>query len=204
MSTGIFEGFSLTRAAILNGTTGAEQAVSGQFYGCRTGSITVTEGNYDNTGDDTVLSKWYWFDYAAVTVDLGYISFATISLISGAQYYSSGTSPNDYWTVPLWTTSSVNQPTRPMLVRALSKDSAGAIRTLDFVLYKVQFAPFNFTGPAYKAGIMMSYAGTALKSPVDEVGNPLGEAAIGRLVSSPGNLQGVATAPFGTAYDLYN
>ena len=62
----------------------------------------------------------------------------------------------------------MNQPTFPMAIRVPSKDTLGQIRTLDFVLYAVQFQPFNFTGPSYKTGLTCSIAGRALFSGVSE------------------------------------
>jgi hypothetical protein len=66
-----------------------------------------------------------------------------------------------------------------------SKDSDGIPRLIDFILFKVQLAPFSLTGPAYKAGLLISYTGRALLSGKDEKGVTLPEEAIGRLVSGP-------------------
>lgn len=184
MSTKIVEGFSLSRAAILDGTTGAE-AVNGQIYGCRSGSVELDTDSYDNTGDDFVLSTWYWFNYANVTVQAGYVPFDTIALLAGHSVASSGASPGDYYSIPLWNEDINNTPTRPMLIRVPSKDSAGATRTLDFVLYKVQFQPFSFDGPSYKDGLLLNYSGRALLSTTDEKGTVLAKRAIGRLISRP-------------------
>ena len=94
----------------------------------------------------------------------------------------------------------MNQPTQPLAIRVPSKDSGGTVRTLDFVLYRVQFQPFNFTGPSYKTGLSVSIAGRALFSTVNEVGSALPStypSALGRLVSSPGTLTGAFVAePF--------
>jgi len=178
------EGFSLTHAAILNGTTGAEEA-AGDIYGVRTGTIAVDTGNYDNTGDDAVLSSWFWFNFATVTVQSGYIPFDTIALLAGSTIDSSGTGASDYYSLPLWEETSLNQPVRPMLVRVPGKDKDGAIRTLDFVLYKVQFGPFSFDGPSYKSGLLLNYTGRAVMSDKDETGAPLARRAIGRLINRP-------------------
>jgi len=180
----IVEGFSLTHAAILDGTTGAEE-VNGDIYGVRTGTIAADTGNYDNTGDDAVLSSWFWFNFATVTVQAGYVPFDTIALLAGATVTTSGTTPNDYFTLPLWEETSLNQPPRPMLIRVPAKDKDGNIRTLDFVLYKVQFGPFNFDGPAYKAGLLLNYTGRAVMSDKDEAGVTLAKKAIGRLLNRP-------------------
>lgn len=187
------EGFSLSHAAILDGTSGAETA---SLYGVRNGTISTDSGNFENTGDDVVLSEWFWLNFANVTIEEGFIPFATIALLTGTSVSSSGSAPNDYYSLPLWTLNSMNQITRPLVVRVPAKDSAGTVRTLDFVLYKVQFQPFNFTGPSYKNGLTCTIAGRALLSTTDEVGNTLPATyprSIGRLISSPGSLTGAIT-----------
>lgn len=184
MTSKTVEGFSLTHAAILNGTTGAEE-VDGDIYGVRTGSIAVDTGNYDNTGDDAVLSSWFWFNFATLTVQAGYVPFSTIALLAGATITSSGTGAADYYSLPLWEETSLNQPPRPVLVRVPAKDKDGVVRTLDFVLYRVQFGPFSFDGPAYKSGLLLNYTGRAVMSDKDETGASLTRRAIGRLVNRP-------------------
>lgn len=181
MATGTFEAFSVSHAAILNGSTGAEAA---DIYGVREGSVSVDSDSYDNTGDDAVLSNWFWFNYAELTISSGYIPFSVISLMTGAPVSSAG----DVWTMPLWTMSSNNQPSRPVLIRVPSKDSAGEIRTMDIILFRVQFQPISFDGPTYKDGLVLNYSGRAVVSPVDEKGTALPEKAIGRLVNRPGNI----------------
>jgi hypothetical protein len=193
-----FEGFSLSHAAILSGSTGAEAAT---VYGVRNGTISTDQGNFENTGDDVVLSEHFWINFANVTIEEGYIPFSTIALITGTSVTSSGASPNDYYAIPLWTLASMNAVTQPLAIRVPSKDSGGALRTLDFVLYRVQFQPFNFTGPSYKTGLSCSIAGRALFSTVNEIGTALPASygqSIGRLVSWPGSQSGAFVAePFG-------
>lgn len=191
MATPIVEGFSLSHAAILDGTTGAE-AVDGDIYGIRSGSIELDTDSYDNTGDDAVLSTWYWFNKATLTVQSGYVPFKTIALLSGSKVTSSGSAPNDFYTLPLWEERQQNTQARPVLIRVPSKDKDGIVRTLDFVLYKVQFQPISFDGPTYKDGLLLNYTGTALMSDKDEKGvavvdsqTGLPTKAIGRLVSRP-------------------
>jgi hypothetical protein len=196
-----FEGFSLSHAAILSGTTGAESAT---IYGVRNGTISTDQGNFENTGDDVVLSEHFWINFANVTVEEGFIPFSTIALITGTTVTSSGAAGADYYGLPLWTINSMNQPTFPMAIRVPAKDSVGQVRTLDFVLYTVQFQPFNFTGPSYKTGLSCSIAGRALFSSTDEKGatlvNSSAPKAIGRLISWPGNVTGAFTAePFPAA-----
>ncbi len=184
MSSTVVEGFSLTHAAILNGTTGAEEA-AGDIYGVRTGTIAVDTGNYDNTGDDAVLSSWFWFNFATVTVQAGYIPFDTMALLSGSTVTTTGTDPTDEHSIPLYEETSLNQPSRPMLVRVPGKDKDGLIRTLDFVLYKVQFGPISFDGPAYKSGLLLNYSGRAVMADKDETGTALARRAIGRIINRP-------------------
>jgi hypothetical protein len=192
-----FEGFSLSHAAILSGTTGAEAAT---IYGCRNGSISTDQGNFENTGDDVVLSEHFWINFANITIEEGYIPFSTIAYITGTTVGSSGAAGADYYAIDLWTLNSMNQPTQPLAIRVPSKDAAGQIRTLDFVLYKVQFQPFNFTGPSYKTGLSCSIAGRALFSSINEVGYSFTDSQgmrLGRLVSWPGNISGQFVAePF--------
>ena len=200
-----FEGFSLSHAAILSGTTGAEGAT---VYGVRNGTISTDQGNFENTGDDVVLSEHFWINFANVTIEEGYIPFSTIAYITGTQVTSSGIAGSDYYAIPLWTLNSMNQVTQPLAIRVPSKDAGGQVRTLDFVLYRVQFQPFNFTGPSYKTGLSCSIAGRALFSTVNEVGASLPASygatsatagmSIGRLVSWPGAQTGAFVAePFG-------
>lgn len=184
MATPIVEGFSLSHAAILDGTTGA-QALDGDIYGIRQGSVEVDSDSYDNTGDDAVLSTWFWFNFANVTVQAGYVPFKLLALIAGSTVTSSGAAPGDYYSVPLYNEGSLNTAPRPMLIRVPSKDKDGVLRALDFVLYKVNFQPFGFDGPSYKDGLLLNYSGRAVLSDHDERGNALSERAIGRLVSRP-------------------
>lgn len=179
-----FEGFSVSDAVILNGTTLAAHA-AGDMYGVRDGSLDVDVDSYDNTGDEAVLSTWFWFNYANLTITGGYIPFELMALMTGATITSSGTAPADQYSIPLWSEGSLNQATRPVLIRVPSKDANGLARTMDIILYKVQFNPISFDGPAYKDGLIVNYSGRALISTVDEKGVALGTGlrAIGRLVN---------------------
>jgi hypothetical protein len=72
-----------------------------------------------------------------------------------------------------------------MLIRVPAKDKDGIIRTLDFVLYRVQFGPFSFDGPSYKSGLLLNYTGRAVVSDKDETGAALTKKAIGRIINRP-------------------
>ena len=183
------EGFSLSHAAILNGTTGVEEAF-GDIYGIRSGSLELDQDSYDNTGDDTILSTWNWANKVNVTIQAGYVPFDTIALISGGKVKSSGTGERMSYEMNLWEENTMNTAPRPMLIRVPSRDHKGTVRTLDFILYKVQFQPFSFDGPSYKEGLLLNYNGSALLSAFDEKGQPVLDSntgqptrAYGRLVS---------------------
>jgi len=180
--TTIVEGFSVSHAAVLDGLVAAEEVAD--IYGIREGTLDVDTDSYDNTGDDAVLSSWAWINFATVSITSGYIPFEVIALLNGSTLVSSGTGAAMTYSLPLWNEKSMNQPTRPMLIRVPSKDSAGTPRVLDIILYKVQFQPFTFDGPTYKDGMALNYTGKALMASVDEVGTTLTEKAIGRLVST--------------------
>ena len=182
----IFEGFSISHAAIL-GEEGLDDLSWGDLYGVREGSLEADIDNYDNTGDDSVLSTWYWYNFANLTIKGGYVPFRTIAGLTGATLTSSGTGDNIHYELPLWEQRSLNQPTRSVLIRVPSKDSSGAIRNFDFVLYKVQFQPISFEGPTYKDGLVLNYSGKALISDTDHLGNALtgDDRAIGRLINRP-------------------
>lgn len=181
MATTKIEGFSVSHAAILDGTTGAEVA---DIYGIREGTLDVDTDSYDNTGDDTVLSTWSWINFATVSIKAGYIPFEVIALLSGSTLVSSGTGAAVKFSLPLWNEKSMNQARRPVLIRVPSKDSDGVPRLFDIILYNVSFNPITFDGPTYKDGMALNYGGKALMSAKDELGVALTEKAVGRLISS--------------------
>lgn len=185
MPAPIVEAFSLSHVGVLNGTTGAEAA---DIYGVREATLEVDTDSFDNTGDDATLSSWQWFNFATLSVKSGYLPMETAALLAGSTITSSGTAGSETFSMPLWSKNSLNTPTRPVLVRVPSKDAAGAVRTLDIVLFKVQFAPLSLEGPSYKDGLVVSYSGKAVMSTVDEKGTVLTEPAIGRIVSRPGTV----------------
>jgi hypothetical protein len=187
MANSTVEGFSLSHAAILNGKTGEEEEF-GDIYGIRSGSLELDQDSYDNTGDDSILSTWYWANKVNVTVQSGYVPFQTLSLISGSVVDSSGATGSETYSLPLWEENSMNTQPRPMLIRVPSKDSQGIIRRLDFILYKVQFQPFSFDGPSYKEGLLLNYNGSALSSDVDEKGQPVLDSRTGKPTKAYGRL----------------
>jgi hypothetical protein len=182
MTAPIVEAFSVEAAAILDGTTGAEAV---QLYGIRDGKLDIDTDSYRNTGNDTILSVWNWFNLATLEITSGFLPWDAISLMTGAPITSSGAAGQEYWNMALWNEGALNQPSRPVLIRTPSKDSQGRPRYLDFVLYKCTFQPMKLDGPAYKNGMTVSFTAQALMSSVDERGIALPERAIGRMVSRP-------------------
>ena len=187
MTTQIVEGFSLSHAAILDGTTGAE-AAAGDILGVRSGSMELDSDSYDNTGDDAILSTWNWANKVNVTVQSGYVSFATIALLSGSKITSSGTGTAQTFSLPLWEQRQMNTAPKPMIVRVPSRTSDGEPRFLDFLLYKVQFQPISFDGPSYKEGLLLNYNGSALFSSTDEKGQPVLDSVTGQPTTAIGRL----------------
>jgi hypothetical protein len=187
MATPIVEAFSLTHAAILDGTTGLDDEF-GDIYGVRSGSLELDSDSYDNTGDDTILSTWNWANRANLTIQAGYIPFRTLSLLTGSKVTSSGTGAAESFSMPLWEQSRMTMAPRPVRLRMPSRDIDGNVRKLDIILFRVQFQPFSFDGPAYKEGLLLNYNGTALFSDRDEKGQPIVDSVTGEPTRTVGRL----------------
>lgn len=176
MAVPIVEGFSLSHAQILDGATtfltalGVAAAVGQDVYGVNEASLEPDTEDYENEGDDAILSTWSWFNYAEVNVQAGYVSFPLIAALTGQSVASSGAGAAQWFGVDLWHEDSFNVAPKPMLIKMPSKDRDGVARNLVFGLYKVQFQPITFEGPAYKDGLKINYNGRALMSNVDETG----------------------------------
>lgn len=207
MSTHNLEAFSVSHVGLLS-NTGAEDPL-GDIYGVRSASMAADIGQVSNTGDDAELSKWFFFNSATITITGGYIPFDALSLITGVPIYdyvdlaayTAGTFATDVagrttaaasaghiFETELWAEQAMNSASRPMVVRMPSRDSAGRMRLLDFLFYKVSFSPINFNGPTYKAILEVNFAGTATMSDRDEAGNLLGTLPDGRAIRSCGRL----------------
>lgn len=179
------EAFSLSHAAILDGSTGLEE-VDGDIYGVNNSSLTPNADSYENEGDDQVLSTWEWLNYAEVEVQAGYIPFKLVSLLTGEPLASSGVAPNDYYEIEIWTDRGFNSARKPMFIRMPAKWADGTVRQLEGVLYTVSFAPITFDGPQYKDGLKVNYAGKALLSSTNEKGTALSTyKAVARLRDVP-------------------
>ena len=190
LSTG-YEAFSISHLVVLDGTTGAEDAL-GDIYGVRSASVELDQDSYDNTGDDTILSSWFWGNKANLTVQTGYVPFKAIERITGSMVTSSAVGGDFAYNLPLWEERQMNTTPVPVLARMPSKDAEGVVRTMDFIFYKVQFQPMSFDGPSYKEGLLLNLNGSALFSTKDEKGNAVLDSrsglptkAIGRIVNKP-------------------
>lgn len=188
----IVEGFSLSHAQVLDGTqTFLEAALASavgedlDIYGVNEGSLDPDIDDYDNEGDDAVLSTWSWLNFADLEVQAGYLSFPLIANMTGQVISSSGSAASKVYGLDLWHEDSMNVAPKPMILRMPSKDRLGAVRTLTIGLYKVQFKPITFDGPSYKDGLKVNYNGKALLSAVDEKGAAFadGKKRVGRLLS---------------------
>ena len=172
----IAEAFSVSHAQILSGTDTFLQAIAKaamdteDIYGVSEASLEPDVGDYDNEGDDSVLSSWSWINKAELTVQAGYISFPLIAALTGQTMTSSTSGGKESLHLDLWHEDSMNVAPKPMIVKMPSKDRDGAPADFVFGLYRVNFKPITFEGPAYKDGLKVNYDGIALASSVDEKG----------------------------------
>lgn len=189
--TAIFEAFSLTHAQYLDGTASFEEALAAavdeslDIYGVNDGSVDPSSDEWDNEGDDDVLSNWAWLKYADVKIQAGYMSFPLIARLTNQTLSSTGAGANQTFSLDLWHEDSMNVAPMPIMMVCPSKDADGNVRRLVIGLYKVQPKPMTFDGPKYKDGLKVNLAGRALKSRTDEKGQPFadGKKRVGRLIS---------------------
>lgn len=184
------EAFSISGANILSGTEtfaenmAAAYAENQDIYGINDGKLDPDLGDYDNEGDDAVLSVWNWINKAAVDIQAGYMSFPLIANLTG-QTISSGTlAGKQIHGLDLWHDDSMNVAPKPMILKMPSKDKTGKPANFYIGLYKVNFKPITFDGPAYKEGLKINYSGTAVRSTTDEKGVAFadGKGRFGRLL----------------------
>jgi hypothetical protein len=179
------EAFSISNAAILNGSTGVEETW-GDVYGVDQASLDPDTDQFDSVGDDQVMSSWAWLNFATINVRAGYVSFDLIAGLTSDTVSSSGAGAGatQLFSIPLWSKKSFNVSPRPMVIRMPAKDAAGAVRTFDIVLFKCAFQPITFDGPAYKDGLKISYTARSLMSDKDETGATIAAGpAVGRMIA---------------------
>lgn len=173
----ITEGFSLSHAEIMDGetsfTAAAENAASPEWdiYGVNEASLEPDTDSYDNEGDDAVMSRWQWWNYAELSVQAGYVSFPLLgSLLGKTIEPETLTSGNYAYAIDVWAEDTFNLPNRPMLLKMPGKTDRGQVCDLLVGLYNVSFGPVTFEGPTYKEGLKINYVSTALMSSYDELG----------------------------------
>jgi len=98
MPSKVVEGFSLSHAQILDGSStflaalAASVAEDYDIYGVNDASLDPDSDNYENQGDDATLSRWGWLNFASIGVQAGYLSFPLISRLTGRPITTSTTS----------------------------------------------------------------------------------------------------------------
>ena len=189
----IVSGFSLSHVWILDGSTKFEDAVAGtitaayrDIAGARNGTLALNSASFDNTGEDRILDTYNSIDNATLTVEAGYLSFENLALLSGETVSSSGTVPNDIYTIDPWTEDSVNTSAHPVVVAMRSKNASTShtARGLLLGLYSCEFAPVSFTGPSYRGGFSVNLTGKAYLSDYNEVGVALAKKSILKVIGT--------------------
>ncbi len=192
MANGVVEAFSLSHAQVLDGTQTFLEALTApggvaewlDIYGVNEASLEPDTDDYDNEGDDVVLSNWAWLNFADLTVQAGYFSFPLVASLTNRPVSSTGGANPTEFGIDLWHEDSFNVAPKPVLLAMPSKDKRGVPGRLYFGLYRAQFKPITFDGPAYKDGLKVNYDAKALYSEVDEKGVafPDGKKRIGRVL----------------------
>jgi len=153
MSTRILEGFSVSHAAILDGVSPAfagdnddpqSLTLATDLYGVKEASLEADISDFDNEGDDSVLSTWYWLNYANVSVTMGYVPLDAISAITGETVRSTADA-----VAPVLTSITRNGSSTSELILTFSEELAavatGAAQT-------ALLAGITFAGGAGKSG----------------------------------------------------
>lgn len=191
--TPIIEGFSLSHVEILDGSKTFRQAWTTQaiadffdVYGVNQASLDPQVDDFDNEGDNDILSTWMWLTTADISVQAGYLSFPMIATLTGAPLSSSGTGLSTSYEMDLWSETQFNVAPKPAIVVMPGKDHMGLPLDLVIGLYKIQFGPMTFDGPSYKEGLKVNFNGKALKSLYDEKGiaHTDGKRKVGRMLAA--------------------
>lgn len=177
------EVFSLSHAQVLDGSTSFDTAINAlagdgtalDIYAVSDGKLTAKNSQYENKGDDAILSVWNWLDNADLSIESGYFSFNLINTITGNTVSSSGAGATQLFSVEVWNQKSMNVAPRPVLLVSPSKDAQGNVRRFFLCVYRLNFSPLTFTGPTYKDGLKVSYAGQAVATATDETGTPFAD-----------------------------
>lgn len=186
----VIESFSISHAMILDGSTTFLTALAlvgdeWDVYGVNEASLEPDMDEYDNEGDDAVQSTWAWLNKGELSVQAGYVSFPLIGSLTGQSVTSSTAGGKTIFGMDLWHEDALNVPPKPALLKMPARDKHGNAADLLIGLYKVQFKPITFDGPAYKDGLKINYDGNALYSRFDELGVAFadGKQRVGRLLA---------------------
>ena len=173
--------FSLSHAAILDGSTPAELA---DLFGVNEGSLELESDSYERTGDDKILSTTRWITKGTLSLKSNYIPLDLMAVLYGTPVVSGA----EGRTMQLWTEKAMNIAPRPVVVKAPGETDAGVPITMKFVLYKVKFGQITFDQfLSYKEGLAISLEGDALLSDKDELGQAFTDnlgARIAKVVSA--------------------
>ena len=173
--------FSLSHAAILDGTTAAELA---DLFGVNEGSLELESDSYERTGDDKILSTNRWITKGTLSLKSNYIPLDLMAKVYGTPVVSGV----EGITMQMWTEKAMNIAPRPVVIVAPGETSDGVPTTMKFVLYKVKFGQITFDQfLSYKEGLAISLEGDALLSDKDELGAAFTDnlgARIGKIVST--------------------
>ena len=185
MARDIVSSFSLSHAAILDGTTAAELS---DIYGVNDGSLELETDVYERTGDDVILSTNRWITKGTLSLKSNYLSLGMVSKLWGIPKVADTSDPTlEVIMQQLWTEKGMNIAPRPVLIRTGGEDSDGTPLEIDIILYKVKFGYYNFDQFfSYKEGLSISFDGDVLLSDKDELGKPFTDdqgKRIGRIVT---------------------
>ena len=173
--------FSLSHAAILDGSTAAELA---DLFGVNEGSLELESDSYERTGDDKILSTTRWITKGTLSLKSNYVPLDLMAVLYGTPVVSGA----EGLTMQLWSEKAMNIAPRPVVVQAPGETDAGVPITMKFVLYKVKFGQITFDQfLSYKEGLAISLEGDALLSDKDELGQAFTDglgARIAKLVSA--------------------
>jgi hypothetical protein len=167
--------YTATNTAIQTALTGLSTLGSG--------NVTVSGGPANTTASVITFGG----TLAATAVDLIVVDKTGLTggTTAAITRTTTGSPASLNYGIDLWHQDSMNVAPKPMILVLPSKDSNGLTRKLVIGLYKVQFSPIGFDGPADKDGLKVNYDGTALMSASDELGVAFadGKSRIGRLLS---------------------
>lgn len=143
----IVEAFSLSHAQVLNGATtfldalAAAAAEDEDIYGVNDASLDPDIGDYDNEGDDDILSTWSWLNFADVAVQAGYLSLPLMANLTNQEVDESGeiAAVDEVQTITMtatggtFTISVGGETTAPLAFNATNTDVRDALLALGSV-----------------------------------------------------------------------